>query len=191
MLHEGGRLAGGEDGHALEQERAVEHAPQARAIGGEVGPDLEVGVEGDDGHPVFHAQGIEHLPRAPQHLEEPHHARAVQVFLEEEDDQASAGRQGRARLGRGRGRLRVRRRALVHPRHRLHGNDPAFHLEAEVGGAEAADGAAGAVDDARVHDHALDVHPVAEADVGRILGHCPRGQEHGRAEEPHAGASRT
>ena len=53
-----------QDGMALEQDRAVEHAPQPLAVGGEVGPEPEVRIEGDHGHAVVLAQAVEHLARA-------------------------------------------------------------------------------------------------------------------------------
>ena len=119
----------------------------------------------------------------------------LEVLLEEEDDEAPARRRaarppaGRRRSTAGSGGVSSATQVTDSS-----GTSRPSDLQPEVARGEAEDRAAGAVDDARVHHDALDVHAVAEADVWAVPGRRSAAAT-ARAARPqprrsHAGTSR-
>ena len=151
-------------GPVLEQHGVLDAAPRDRPVVREVGPQLQVAVERRDRHPVSGMEHTQHARRFVDHAQQARRARRVQVLLEEEDDQPPGrdfvGSDHRGVLGRE--AFGVGRRG-VDPERGLHGNRAAVHLDAEVRGLEVRPGLTAPVEDARVEQHALHVHPFPEA----------------------------
>src|SRR5262245_33872499 len=135
----------------FEENSAVEHAAHGFAVVREIQPDLQSRIERDDGDAIARCQIVDEALRLDEHAHESADARGLEVFLEDEDDEAPELRHP----GRSVGATGCR---TSDPDDRFDRNGFPTDLDLEIIGIEAHDRAPDVIDHANIHEHALHLH---------------------------------
>ena len=148
-----------------EQDRLVQDAAHRVEVRREVEVQAQVRVVGEHGHAVARGERGEELLGLPDGAEETAQAAALEVLLEEKDDETALGER-RSRGGRRRERASHVRR-LGHPHRGLDRGAAAVHLQPEVRGRQAGQRPSPGVGDPDLQDDTRGLD--AGEKVGRLL----------------------